>query len=126
MICYFSLAMLLVVSCKSTHPELIDFSSIWKNDTCGIHNYRIKIAPLIIYSREKIIDLPSSDIIKYFGQPDFIREDKLNYPGTWMYVYSTSSIDQVNGICGDPIVRSFSIFIHKESMKVIDVKEFIH
>lgn len=124
--------LLLVISsvsifcCQRDQKLILDISYIWKQDTCGMKDYRIRIAPLLVLYPEKVIGLSANEVIDYFGEPDFTEKDELSSPVKIEYIYSTSSLEMVDGKCGDPVVRSFALILDKNTMTVSEVREFIH
>ena len=103
----------------------INVGKIWKEDTCGINGNRLKITPVILKHTKEIIGRSSREITKIFGPPDFVQEFKLLHPNTTVFIYSTSSVERINGKCGDPVLRSFGFFIDNKTDKVMDIKEFV-
>lgn len=101
---------------------------IWKNDSCGIHNFRYPISLKIIANRHALFGMEEKELEKMFGKPDFIREyDMFNYPNTIQLEYSTSSLEiDSHGKCGDPITHSLSFVVSKKDRKVVGIEEFIY
>lgn len=118
---------LILGGCNSAyHFQVIDVSSIWKTDTCGLNGERAKLTPFIVNRPNPLIGMSTKKIIDFFGEPDFIYEMK-SFGEVIVYSYSTSSLEILEkDKCSEPVISNFAVLFDKSSMKVKNVKEFVH
>lgn len=127
------LALLVVAtSCNSEYRSIGQFSNsmdanVWKTDRCGMDNHRIKISLHIIKHKKIFIGIDSYRLTSTIGEPDFIENFSMfDYPNALFYTYSLSSIENINGKCGDPITKALSFAIDTNTSTVIGVMELIY
>jgi len=119
-------------SCNPVYHSFAQFSiskdaQTWKTDSCGIGNYRNKISLNILKNKKIFIGIDSNNLKNIIGKPEFIvNHSMLLYPNALFYEYSLSSLENINGKCGDPISKSLSFVIDTNTNKVIGVEVIIY
>ena len=119
-------------SCASNYRGYKEFAlspdaQSWKNDTCGLKYLRYDIASKIKRHKKIFIGIKDKELTRAIGEPDFIRSyDMSEYPDAIFYEYSLSSVERINGKCGDPATYSLCFIIHKDTHKVIGIQRDIY
>lgn len=117
------------LSCKTLREQepVFDVGELWRKDTCGMFDDRIKIAPLLVKHSKELIGLPQNEILLFFGPPDDIYDgNEWLLPDSEIYVYSTSSWEKVADKCGTPKSMSFWLILDKKSTNLKELREIIH
>lgn len=119
-------------ACNAKYRSLTQFSNskdaqVWKIDRCGIGNYRYKIHMEILKNKRIFIGVDSDTLKSIIGDPEFVNTSSIfEYPNALFYEYSLSSVEIMNGKCGDPITKSLSFAIDTNTNKVIGIQVFIY
>jgi hypothetical protein len=89
---------------------------------------RYYMSKKMLKHKDLFIGLTRNNIVFLLGEPDFINENfnVINYYDSIALEYSTSSLEIINGKCGDPVIHSISFLIDKTNMKVLTVVEAIY
>lgn len=100
----------------------------WRRDTCGIYNQRYGISQKMLSRRKRIVGLSEYQLISALGRPDFTIPygDVMLGENVSAYEYSTSSIEFIDGKCGDPIAYSICFMVDTQSHKIVQVSQFVH
>lgn len=96
-------------------------------DSCGIGSYRYKIHLDILKNKKIFIGIDSETLKNVFGDPEFVNTSSVfEYPNALFYEYSLSSVEIINGKCGEPITKSLSFAIDTNTNKVVGIQVFIY
>lgn len=121
----------IVIACngnKQLFPLSLPDIEAWKRDTCGIYNQRYGISQKILARKKRIIGLSEHQLISTLGYPDFMVPygHVMLGDNVLAYEYSTSSIEFIDGKCGDPIAYSICFMVDTLSRKIVRVSQFVH
>lgn len=123
---------LLCGACNMTYRSPKKFAAsnnaiMWNMDTCGMKRDRFRLSQKLLKHNKAFVGLSEPTLISIFGKPDFIYSyHTLRYGDALYYEYSMSSIEMINGKCGEPGDYSLVFAVDRDTHKLLGIQRNLY